>query len=223
MAQDVLLWRPSRTIGMTHRQDRTQKRRVEILKSAASAFRRRGYHGASMGEIADALRMTKGSLYYYFRNKEEILYFCHDYSLDILLSLLDEVRSSGAPPEERLRRLLTAFVHMIIDELHGTALTMDLVALSPALLRKVIAKRDRFDRGIRRIIQDGIDDGTFTPSDPKLLTFAMLGALNWISRWFDPRGPATSDEIGRSFADYLIAGLRSERKQAGLPTAKPAS
>ncbi len=63
---------------------RTRKR-VEILQSAAAAFRRRGYHGASVEEIARDLRMTKGSLYYYFKNKQEILYFCHDYSLDLLL------------------------------------------------------------------------------------------------------------------------------------------
>ena len=204
---------------MTRREARTQARRIEILKSAAAAFRRRGYHGASMGEIADALRMTKGSLYYYFRNKEEILYFCHDYSLDILLALLDRVEAGGAPPQERLQELVTAFVHMIIDELHGTALTLDLGALSPPLLRKVILKRDRFDRGIRRILQDGMERGTFAPGDPKLLTFAILGAVNWISRWFDPRGPATSDEIGRAFAEYLIAGLGADRRGGVHPAA----
>ena len=51
----------------------TSDRRIEILKSAAAAFRRRGYHGASVDEIASALEMTKGNLYYYFKNKEEIL------------------------------------------------------------------------------------------------------------------------------------------------------
>ena len=70
--------------------ERTTRKRVEILRSAAAAFRRRGYHGASVDEIARALHMTKGNLYYYFESKEEILYFCHDYSLDILLRLLDE-------------------------------------------------------------------------------------------------------------------------------------
>jgi hypothetical protein len=50
--------------------------------------------------------------------------------------------------------------------------------------------------------------GTFAPGDPKLLTFAILGATNWITRWFDPRGPATSGEIARVFADYLLNGLR---------------
>ena len=182
-------------------------RRIEILKSAAAAFRRRGYHGASVEEIADALHMTKGSLYYYFRNKEEILYFCHDYSLDILLELLGDVEAQDRSPEEKLRRLIVAFVHMIIDELHGTALTMDLQALSPRALRRIIAKRDRFDRGIRRVLQEGMDAGAFRRGDAKLRAFAILGAVNWISRWFDPRGSATSEEIGQAFADYLLRGL----------------
>jgi AcrR family transcriptional regulator len=187
---------------------RVSPRRIEILKSAAAAFRRRGYHGASVGEIADALHMTKGSLYYYFRNKEEILYFCHDYSLDILLALLKDVQAEGRPADEKLRRLILAFVHMIIDELHGTALTMDLQALSPRALRRIIVKRDRFDRGIRGVLEEGMDAGVFARADSKLLAFAILGAVNWIPRWFDPRGRATSEEIAQAFAEYLLSGLR---------------
>jgi len=193
------------------------KRRLEILKSAAAAFRRHGYYGSTVGSIARALRMNKGNLYYYFRNKEEILYFCHDYSLDLLLELLKKTESSDSPPEEKLRTLIVAFVHMIIDELRGTALTLDLQALSPPRLRKVIAKRDKFDRGIRRILRSGMETGVFRAGDPKLLTFVILGSVNWIPRWFDPRGPAHSDEIGQAFADYLIAGLLhsgSEDRQA---------
>jgi TetR/AcrR family transcriptional regulator len=186
---------------------RSDLRRAEILRSAAAAFRRRGYHGASMGEIARAVGMTKGNLYYYFRNKEEILYFCHDYSLDILLGRLREVERAGGPPDRRLRSLLVAFVHMIIDELHGTALTLDLDALSSGHRRQVVAKRDRFDRALRRIVRRGMKAGLFTAGDPKLLTFALLGAVNWITRWFDPSGPARSDRIAETFADYLLAGL----------------
>jgi TetR/AcrR family transcriptional regulator len=189
------------------RPGRSRERRVEILRSAAAAFRRRGYHGASVGEIARDLRMTKGSLYYYFKNKEEILYFCHDYSLDILLDLLARVEKETRSPDERLGQLIVSFVHMIIDELQGTALTMDLQALSPRLLRRVIAKRDLFDRGVRRVLKEGMERGLFVPGDPKLLTFAILGAVNWITRWFDPKGPARSEEIAQAFAEYLLAGL----------------
>lgn len=188
--------------------NRYAKKRLEILKSAAAAFRRRGYYASSVSSIAHALQMTKGNLYYYFRNKEEILYFCHDYSLDRLLELLQKAEESGAAPDEKLRSLIVAFVHMIIDELRGTALTLDLQALSPGRLRKIIAKRDKFDRGIRRIINAGVEAGIFRPGDAKLRTFAIFGAVNWIPRWFDPRGPAHSDEIAAAFAEYLVAGLR---------------
>jgi len=183
------------------------ERRTEILKSAAAAFRRRGYHGASVDEIASALQMTKGNLYYYFKNKEEILFACHDYSLDLLLALMADVQADTASPEAKLRKLVLAFVHLILDELHGTALTLDPEALSPVLFKRVIVKRDQFDQGVRAIIQQGIDEGLFKAGDPKLIEFAMMGAVNWIPKWFDPEGPATSDQIGDAFADYLVGGL----------------
>src|SRR5262245_18919253 len=189
------------------RQPAANDRRIEILKSAAAAFRRRGYHGASVDEIASALEMTKGNLYYYFKNKEEILFACHEYSLDKLLALMSEVHESKSP-EAELRRLMLAFVHLILDDLHGTALTLDPEALSPPLLKRIIAKRDQFDHGIRTIIQQGIDQGVFRPGDPKMIEFAMMGAVNWIAKWFDPDGAMTSDQIGDAFADYLVGGLR---------------
>lgn len=182
--------------------------RVEILKAAAKAFRKLGYHGATVEEIAAALHMKKGNLYYYFRNKEEILFACHQYSLDRLLAILDEIERSGVSPEQKLRGLIGAFVHTILNELHGTALGLDLEALSPAHLRTVIARRDRFDKGMREVLKEGIRSGTFVYADAKLLSFAILGAVNWIPRWYSPNGPSTSEEIAERFADYLIAGLR---------------
>ena len=99
---------------------------------------------------------------------------------------------------------------MVLDELHGTALVLDLEALSPAHLQ------DRSSRGATGSIngmredarRKGIRIGAFAAADAKLLSFAMLGAVNWIPRWYNPDGPATSQEIAEKFADYLIAGLR---------------
>ena len=182
--------------------------RVDILKSAAAAFRRLGYHGATVEQIAAALHMKKGNLYYYFKNKEEILFACHQYSLDRLMQLLHDVQHSGVGADEKLRRLVDAFVHTILDELHGTALFLDLEALTPAHLKAVIVRRDEFDRGVRMVLEEGMSKGVFARGDQKLLAFAVLGAVNWIPRWFNPSGAATSQEIADLFADFFVAGLR---------------
>ena len=131
--------------------------------------------------------MKKGNLYYYFRDKEEILFACHQYSLDRLLILLEEVETSKRTPEEKLRHLIVSFAHTILDELHGTALFLNLEALKAAHLKAVIVRRDQFDRGMRRVIEEGMQTGAFGRVDAKLLSFAILGAINWIPRWYQPR------------------------------------
>jgi AcrR family transcriptional regulator len=197
-----------RRAGRPRNADPNASTRVDILKSAAKAFRKLGYHGATVEQIANALHMKKGNLYYYFKNKEEILFACHQYSLDQLTQLLDRVQAGATAPDEKLRELIVAFVHTILDELHGTALFLDLEALTAPHLKAVIVRRDRFEHGVRRLIEEGMANGTFAANDPKLLAFALFGAVNWIPRWFDPHGSATSQEIGERFADYLIAGLK---------------
>jgi TetR/AcrR family transcriptional regulator len=187
----------------------TLRKRIEILRAAATVFRRRGYHGASIDQIARALKMAKGNLYYYFRNKEEILYVCHDYSLGLILKELKAVEHSALPPDRQIHRLIVSFVHLFIDVLHGTAWTLEVEALSSPMLKKIIARRDRIDKGFRRILLAGMRTGVFADRDPKLVSFVIFGAINWIPRWYDPAGHATSHEIAQVFADTLVAGLQS--------------
>ena len=189
------------------REKRFEQKKVEILKSAASAFRKKGFHGTSMDEISDRLLMTKGSLYYYFKNKEDLLYACHDYSLNRLLQTLGEIEKDGTSLEERLRRLIVNHVRHLIDELHASAMTIELNGLSPDLRTKLIKKRDRYEREFRKIIQEGMEKGIFEKGDPKLVTFAIMGALNWIARWYSPEGVAKSERIGEVFSDFFIRGL----------------
>jgi AcrR family transcriptional regulator len=205
---------------MGERGPRVERKRIEILRAAAAIFRRRGYHGASVDQIANALNMAPGNLYYYFRNKEEILYVCHDYSLGLILKELHDVERSGLPADRQLHRLIVSFVHLFIDVLHGTAWTLEVEALSRPLLKKVIARRDRIDKGFRKILSDGMRAGVFTERDPKLVSFVIFGAINWIPRWYDPAGGATSHEIAQVFADYLVAGLQSA---AAMPVAVAAT
>ena len=151
--------------------------------------------------------MKKGNLYYYFRNKEEILFACHQYSLDRLLALLDEVEQSGRSPDEKLRRLIVAFVHTILDELHGTALFLELEALSPAHLKTVIVRRDQFDHGMRQIIEEGIASGSFGSRRRETAVVRDPGRSELDPALVQSEGPASSEQIAdvRRLSDRRVA------------------
>ncbi len=163
-----------------------------------------------MAEIARALHRTRGSLYYYFRDKEEILALCHTVALDAVLEALEAVRASEMPPDEKFRRLIEEHVRIQVDKFHGTALALELDALRPASRAAVVAGRDRYDRGLRDLISASVRAGLFRPVDPKLTAFAILGSINWIGRWYRPGGAASPSELGAQFADLFLEALREK-------------
>lgn len=197
----------------TYRQERFEARIRHILQCAARIFRRKGYHGTRMEEIAAELRMTKANLYYYFRNKEDILYTCHLRSLEIGLEALRLARRSKTPADDRLRLLLRHYMLGLMDELRGSVVLLEEGALSPALRKKIIEKRDLYERGLRQIIDEGVQEGRFAPCDPKVQTFIILGAVNWIPKWYSPDGPLAPETIAGAFTHSLVRGLlRSSRR-----------
>lgn len=189
------------------RYKRALAKRIDILRSAAGVFRRRGFERAGMREIADGLGMTTGVLYYHFRDKDELLYFCQDYSLDRMLSEGAAVRKLKLSPGVRLRRLIEAQLTCMLDELQGSAAHVEFAGLPTRLLKKVVAKRDRYERLMRSLVSQGMKAGAFRKRDAKMVTRAMLGAINWTIKWYRPDGSRSAKRIAREFADYLIRGL----------------
>jgi AcrR family transcriptional regulator len=191
------------------RQKKTELKREAILRSAAAAFRSKGYHGTSMEDISEQLLMTKGSLYYYFKDKEEILFACHDFSLDRVLERTREVleEQKGAPAADRLSALIDALVHVMIDDLQGSALALDFEALRDEPLAWIVGKRDQFERAMRAVISTGVKSGEFRNVDAKLASFAILGAINWISKWYRADGAFKAADIGRMYSDLFVKGL----------------
>lgn len=193
--------------GSPLRIKKIERRMEEILQSAALAFREKGYYRTTMEDISEKLYMTKGSLYYYFKDKEQILYQCHKHSLGLVLEMLDQVNASGKTADEKLRMLIMNIVSVMIDALKGSAMAIEFNALSEDLLSEIVAMRDRYERGIRDIIKEGQKEGVFVRCDPKLTTFAILGAVNWITKWFSLEGPLTAREIGEQFAEMFLRSL----------------
>jgi AcrR family transcriptional regulator len=188
-------------------QERYLSRRLEILRAAGREFRVRGFAETGMRDIAQAAALSPGNLYNYFKGKQELLYFCQDSSLDRMISALDHARRLRASASARLRLVIVSHLRCLLDEVEGSAAHLLPSALEPRLQRVLLRKRDRYETGIRHLIVSGVRAGEFVPCDAALATRAMLGAMNWSVRWFNPEGPKTAAEIAEGFADYLIRGL----------------
>ena len=198
-------------IGQSERvRRRAELRRLEILRAAGRVFRRRGFADTGMREIAAEADLSPGNLYYYFQGKHELLYFCQNRSLDQMLSALESARRSRQPVAERLQGVIRSHVQCLLDEVEGSAAHLEVESLPPELRQPIIAKRDRYERGIRRLVSGGVRSGEFAPCDPGLVTRAMLGAINWTSRWFRPDGPRPAKVVARDVAAFLIRGLLAE-------------
>jgi len=206
--------------GASRVRRRNDLRRVEILRAAARVFRDRGFNAAGMREIADAADLSPANLYHYFRGKDEILYFCQDRSLDRLNGALAEARTTRGPVGPRLHGLAVRHVLCLLDDVEGSAAHLEVDALPPRLRRTIIAKRDRYERGIRALVGEGVKRGELAHGDATVATRAFLGALNWTAHWFRPEGPHSPPAVARLVADYAVAGLaarpRSPRAQRSL-------
>jgi len=194
------------TLPSPHVRAKRQRRRMEILHAALRAFRERGYYATTLDDIADQLDIRKTALYHYFPDKEAILYECHRESLAELDRILDGARRLDSAPE-KLAHVIREHVRVMTDTLEGSPLAFEVTALAPERQREVIAARDRYERALRRMIQDGIAAGDFRPTNAKTAVFAILGAINWIARWYRPEGALQADELGREFAEHLLGGL----------------
>jgi TetR/AcrR family transcriptional regulator len=175
---------------------------------SAQVFNLRGYAGTTLDDIARALDVTKAALYYHVKNKEEILFLCHQLALDIAMDGFRQAWAVPLPPDEQLRIALTHYIEAMADQLKGTVVLLDQGALSPRLHARIVEGRDEYERALRGVIAKGIEVGVFAPCDPKIVGFALLGALHWIPKWYSPTGDRSAREIAAQFADYLVRGLR---------------
>jgi AcrR family transcriptional regulator len=196
---------------------RAESRRTEILAAAARVFRRRGFSDAGMREIAAEADLSPGNLYHYFRGKDEILYFCQERALDRLLGALKVARRRHGPIGDRLAELIRAHVVCLLEEFEGAIAHLDVESLPAASRADIVARRDRYERGIRVLIEEGVASGEFGPCDAGLVTRAMLGAMNWTARWFRPDGPRTAARVAQELSDYLVRGLGADLAALASP------
>ena len=187
--------------------DKRERRRAEILHAALRAFREKGYHATTLDDIAEHVGVRKTALYHYFPDKEAILYECHRESLAEVRRLMTIAGKSTESASDHLALVIREHVRVMIETLEGSPLAFEVTALSLERQNEVIQARDKYERGLRKIIDNGIKAGEFRQVDSKIAVFAILGAINWIARWYRPDGAIRAPELGEQFANYLVGGL----------------
>ncbi|WP_284035416.1 TetR/AcrR family transcriptional regulator [Neobacillus sp. 114] len=188
------------------RAQKIAKRKQEILRSAASVLAEKGYHGATMEEIAAKLLLTKGSMYNYFKNKDDLLYHCHQMIMEMSLKRIEEVITSDSNPIEKLQNAIRAHILLVTSE-KSMFMIMDKPNqnFSNEKLNDVLELRRNYSQHFDSIINEGIVQKVFDPKvDVKMVRLIILGALNWIQQWYVQEGSKTDEEIASAFAKYLL-------------------
>lgn len=183
--------------------------RERILAAAAHLFRRRGFAGTGMREIAAETGLAKSSLYNHFPSKQAMLFAIVQKTVERTTPSLRAIAKADLPAAERLRLAMAAHVVELIRDLDNVACFVEEGRfLEPRYLDAHLASRDEYERGFRNILRDGVDSGEFRPVSVELASLALLGMCNWVARWYRPDGRLDARRIGADFGDLAVAAVK---------------
>ena len=209
-------WRASRE----RLRDRQVKREA-VIRAAAHAFNRKGYHNTSLDDIAAALEVSKPTVYYYVSNKEQLLFECFVAGIEPIRTACREVRLLKAPARERLKAVLRHYGEAVASEFGWCMVRAEDQDLSPAMSGHIKSLKSEIDQGIRRLLREGAQDGSIHPCDPKMAAFALAGALNWIAHWYRESQSLNGAEIAEAFIAVFENGLMPRTRVENTRATRP--
>ncbi len=205
-------WRASR-----ERVRDRQIKREAVIRAAAHAFNRKGYHNTSLDDIAAALEVSKPTVYYYVSNKEQLLFECFVAGIEPIRRAFRQARQPKANARARLTAVLGHYGQAVASEFGWCMVRAEDQDLSPAMSAHIKSLKSEIDQGIRRLLREGMQDGSIHPCDPKMTAFALAGALNWIAHWYRENRSMTGAEIAAAFVTMFENGLTP---RAGAETSR---
>jgi AcrR family transcriptional regulator len=184
-----------------------------IVAAAAEVFNEKGFEAASTAEIGKRVGMLKGSLYYYIETKEDLLYAVIAGVHEAFLANRQACEEAEVSVAAKVRMFIEGHVAVNAREgLRAAVFYRDFNGLSPERRSAVIAERDRYDRFLRGLIEQGQAEGSFRSElDPKVTSIAILAMMNHVFQWYQPGGDLTPEDVGRQYADLLLGSLVAHR------------
>ncbi len=189
--------------------------RDAIISAAIQLFNRNGYHATSMRDIAREVAIQKPSLYHHFDGKEDILLAILDAGMEQFTRDMEAIAASDDGCTTKLRAAIHAHARLIADNPDGAAVFLrEDRGLGDAYLQHYVAQRDRVEQFFRAIVQQGIQEGVFRAADVTIVTHALLGMVNWMTRWYRPEGRLDAGQIADIFFDLFLYGIEQPARDA---------
>jgi len=182
-------------------------KRAALLRGAAQAFNKYGFHGTSLGDIAASLGVTKPALYHYVKNKQELLFLLREATLTAAFESLDAAEARGGSGRERLVATLCDYIRSINSEDSICVISMEERVLEEPYDSQIIRIRDEFEGRLRDLVEQGVADGSIVPCNSKLVVFSLLGSVNWTQRWFRQGGRWSNDQVAAGIAEIINRSL----------------
>lgn len=205
--------------SLPNREEVLETKRKAIIREAAKVFNRRGSHGATLDDVALRLGVSKAALYRYVQSKQDLLYACHEEAMEIARESIDKGEAQGRNGLEKIQIGMSDYLREMIGAMGVPVLILEENALTGAQADHIIALRDEFEKRMRRLVEEGIADGSILKLNPKLAMFMLLGAVHWVTKWYSPDGPWTADDVAEALIEMATRGLAahpSEWLSAGI-------
>jgi AcrR family transcriptional regulator len=186
--------------------DMVENRRNEIIDAALKLFANQGYHSTTLDAVASEIGVTKAALYYYFRNKEEIIRVILNRSTDRMKQIL-RIGKSSLSAKEKLRQFIIYHVIYGADNTDLAKIAFEQLNILPKRSREVHKRKQReVVTFLQDLLQQGINDGIVAVDDTKVVAFAILGMCNWSYHWYKLQGKLTPNQIADIFINLLENG-----------------
>ena len=192
---------------VSHRESQREAKRNAVLQAAAQLFNERGFHATSLDDIAARLNVTKPTLYYYVKNKDEILLQCVSKGLTMMLEGIDASRAAGGKAIDQLMTCMQVYARIVTMDFGMCLIRVGDEQLPPESRKELRRLKSAIDQEFRRLVAEGVAEGSLQPCDPKMTAFVIAGALSWIGRWYQPDGEYTPEQVAQQCIATLCDGV----------------
>lgn len=189
------------------REQQRETKRNAVLSTAAQLFNERGFHATSLDDIAARLNVSKPTLYYYVKNKDEILIECVRKGLQMMHEGIEETRKAGGKAIDQLIACMRIYIRIVTLDFGMCVIRVSDDEFAPESRKELRRLKSGIDMEFRRLVTQGVAEGSLQPCDPKMAAFVIAGALSWIGRWYQPGGECSPEEIATQCTAMLLGGV----------------